>query len=830
MSKATFISDGTLHMAGRKFIFFVLLLLSLSPLFAQQYGGPGSGRTLPTGEITGTVLDSTTREPVEYTNIILYSMRDSSQITGTITNAQGKFRMEDVRVGRFFLEFRFIGYEPKVIADVTLRPDQPTLNLDTILITRKALEGQNVVVEGERPAIEYQIDKKVIDVSQQQTSASGDATDVLENVPSVRVDIEGNVSLRGSENFTVLIDGKPSVLEGSEALRQIPASSIETIEIITNPSAKYDPEGTSGIINVVLKEKKFAGSSGMVDLNAGLDQKYGGDLLYNYKNHNYTITLGANYNRRYFDGMQREERETSYQSSTSFIRSSGESQRHFNGSGFRAALEYDFSPDDRFTIGARYGNRDFGFSSDTDFRRWTSNDTTVNRYTNTSSFGNQGNYLSMSSTYHHQFDRRGHELSGEAYYSHRNGDGESINELVNPSGTIFNGQRTVETGPASRFRFKLDYVLPLGESRRLEAGYQGQVRESEDGNEQYTYASDTKEYIFQPKYSYTSLSRRNTQSIYSLFSDEIGRFGYKVGVRGEYTYRNIARQDSGAFFNLDRWDYFPSLHTSYSFAGTQQLMASYSRRINRPRGWFLEPFITWEDAYTVRSGNPSLVPEYIDSYELGIQTRLGKSMLTFETYYRATHNKIERVQSVYQEDITLMTIDNVGTDYSLGSEANIRMNLMKQWNLNLMGDIYHYRVEGTINDRHFSRESFNWGGRIHNTFRFGESWQIQFNGMYRSPSVSSQGRREGFFMSNLSLQKSFFEEKLSATLQIRDLFGTRQREFTSEGEDFYTYRFMEMESPVIMLNFQLNLNNYEQQRGQDPFPEEAASEGEGQGF
>jgi len=814
-----------------------IALVASGTLFAQNQRMGGQG--FQGGRITGAVYDSTSNQPIEYANIVLFSSRDSSQIDGTITNSSGQFELSRVRPGGYFMEVRFIGYKDKQIPDLNIQPQQMQVRLGDIYLRRAAINTEGLVVEGTAPAMEYKIDRKVIDVSQQKTSLTGSAVDILENVPSVRVDIEGNVSLRGSESFTVLIDGKPTVLEGSEALQQIPVASIKDIEIITNPSAKYDPEGTSGIINIVLKKEKFAGSSGMLNLSAGIDHKYDGNALYSYKTDDYTLTLNADYGQRHFDGSERQERSTTSGGTTTYVYSSGSSVRGRDGGGLRAAFEYNLNPTNQFTVNARYGNRIWESNSETNSREWTGanpSNNDITHFIDYSQFSRDGSFYDLNASYLHQFNQDGHEFTAELSHDYRDGTGTSTYERLNSAGEITTGSKSKEIGPSSDYELRLDYVYPHGKNRKFEAGYEMESESSDETSEQYRYIPESDSYDLLEKYSYTTVNEQNTQSLYSLYSNEVGRFGYQLGIRGEYTYRNISHPDSGAYFNLDRWNYFPSLHTSFSLTQTEQIMASYSRRINRPRSWYLEPFLTWEDRHNVRQGNPTLIPEYIDSYELGFQTRLGPSVFNFETYYRQTHNKIERVQTVFPDsaDVVLHTIDNIGSDYALGSEFNLRYDVLSGWNVSLMGDLYQYRVVGDFGDQSFDQESFTWSTRINNTFKLGKSWQIQWDGMYRSPSVSAQGRREGYFRSNLAVGRDFFDRKLTATLQVRDLFDTANWESRSQGPGFSSYSYHDMDSPVVMLNLKFNINNYKERRsrgqqgGGDYGGEEGAPDGGGQ--
>ncbi|OGU70202.1 MAG: hypothetical protein A2V93_04000 [Ignavibacteria bacterium RBG_16_34_14] len=787
------------------FIFF-LLVLSFS-LFPQQREGFSGGT------ITGTVFDSTSGQKIEYANIVVMSKSDSSVITGTITDAEGNFTISKVRPGNYFVNVRFIGFNDKQF-DVSINRNNLNINLGEIYLEPAAINLENVVVEGERSPVTYQLDKKVIDVSQMQTVISGNAVDVLENIPSVTVDIEGNVSLRGSGNFTVLIDGRPSIVDAQDALQQIPASSIKSIEIITNPSAKYDPQGTAGIINIILKKNQNIGMSGIMNANAGLNDKYGGDFLFEYKTEDVNTTFGIDYNRRFSPGESREEQRFIRNNNTSFLNSTGDRKWGRISFGLRGGLEFILGENDILSLGGRYGNREGQMNSFLNYILLPQDSS----YISSGDRDRGGNHYDFNMNYFHRFNPDGHELKGELVYGYDNSDESTItSEFYN--GIQTSGKKTTESGPSTDIEGKLDYTLPLGENRKFEAGMQGEAEISKENTSLSEYNSKFGDFILQPLYSNTANYKTNELAVYSLYADQFGNLGLQGGIRGEYTFRTIEVTRLNQEFNIDRWDFFPSLHSSYKFAEGKQMMASYTRRIQRPGGWELEPFDTWMDANNVRRGNPSLEPEYIDSYELGLQIFIGKVVLSSELYYRVTHNKIDRVQSIYQDstNITLNTSENIGKDYSLGSELMLTLDPLEFWNVNLMGNLYNYKIDGLLFNEPFSRESFNWSSRFNNVFKVSESTTFQFNVNYNSPTVSSQGTREGFFTTDAAFKQNFFERKLSLTVQVRDIFSTAKYEFTSEGEDFYRYNYFNRESPVVMLNLRYNFNNFKQERdGEKP--------------
>jgi outer membrane cobalamin receptor len=778
----------------------------------------------PGGTIKGVVVDATAGTPLEYANVILFDKRSGSQVDGTISHGDGHFRITPVRPGIYDLEIKFMGYEVEKVEGVRVIPPEINVDLGTIGLQRSVIALEEVEVSAEKPEMVFKIDKKVINVDKQLTATSGTAIDVLENVPSVSVDIEGNVTLRGSSSFTVLLDGRPTVLEPSEVLQQIPASTIDNIEIITNPSAKYDPDGISGIINIVTKKSALEGISGIVNGSGGLDYKYGGDFLLTFRGERVNSYLGGDYNRRESPGKYESESRTYRDTVASFVTSSGGSHWERTRYSAKAGMDINVTDSDDLNVETRGGETVFGRRSDQQFDEWTGTDDSHARYNSKDDSERSGTFYSGSTDYRHRFAKEGHEISGQVVFSRYSGDGETTTELLDTQGVTSSGQRSEEVGPSVRLRTKLDYVLPLDEKSKLEGGYQGRFDRSDETSRLFEYADSSGRYEFKPEFSHASEFDRDIHSVYAIYSSEVGPFGYQGGLRGEYTKREVRLEGVDDPYTIDRWDLFPTVHFSYEYSRGHQMMASYTRRIDRPRSWYLDPFLIWSDAYNVRQGNPSLKPEYIDSYELGYQRHFGRSMFSAEAYYRVTDNRVERVQSVYEDNVMLQTIDNVGKDYTFGTELMLNLNELSWWNINLMGNLYDYRVEGTLYGEPFSQESFNWRTRLNSTFRVSKFTRIQVNGNYNSPTVTAQGEREGFIFTDVAVKQEFLNKTLATTLQVRDVFRTGRFEFTSEGEDFYNHREFRRKSPSVTLTISYTFNNYVPDR--ERRQEQEAFEGE----
>lgn len=784
----------------------VILLFFCNVSIAQQQQGISTKTT-----ISGGVYDANDGSPIIYANVVLLNAKDSSQVRGTTTDENGIFILRSITFGSYLLDVQFVGYEKRRI-NISVSSSKRNIDLGRINLKPSSVQLKDVLVEGSKPPLTYEIDKKVIDVDQMQTVTSGNAADILENIPSVSVDIDGNVSLRGSSNFTVLINGQPSVMDAQDALQQIPASAIKSIELMTNPSAKYDAEGNAGIINIKLKKDDNLGFSGIVNTNTGLNNKYGGGFIMQYKTPSLNYNFSIDYNRRTYPGTSTQQQQFLLSGNNSYLNSDGTRNRNRNSFGLRGGLDFNLGGNNIISIGARYGSRSGGHNSDLNYMEWSDSNPQPDFYYSSNHRERSGSYYATNINYNRKFDDEGHSLTAEFFMSHRNSDELTLSAETQNSAQI-SGRKTTEVGPSTEFRGKIDFSLPLGEKSKFETGSQGEINISQDGNNYYEYSTATGNYEFQSLFSNITDYNRRELAVYSIYSNEWGNLGFQGGVRGEYTYRTIDLTANNQSFSIDRWDFFPTLHSSYKFEGGSQLMASYTRRIDRPHGWQLEPFDTWMDANNVRHGNPALQPEFIDSYEFGFQTFFGRISFSNDFYYKISHNKVEHVRSAYADNVTLITFDNVGQDYSLGSEFMLTLDpIVKVWNINLTGDIYDYKINGVILNEPYERKSFNWSTRFSNKITITNSTTVELNVRYNSPTVSSQGRREGYFRTDAAIKKDLFDKKLSLTLQVRDLFKTGRWEFTSQGADYFSYNYFTREAPGVMLNVKFNFNNYEAEK------------------
>ncbi|MCF7810855.1 TonB-dependent receptor [bacterium] len=792
------------------------LLALLTTFFAVQtvISQPGKNLNSFEGYVTGRVIDKSFEIPMEYANAILYSSMDSTAIAGDATDKNGEFIILVSRPGKFYIDVTFIGYESKIIDDISLGRGINDVNLGDVSLNAHSIVLDDASVSVEQYSVEYKIDKKIINVAKQSTTISGSAVDVLEASPSVSVDIDGNVSMRGSDNFTVLVDGRPSLMDAADVLEQIPASTIDNIEIITNPSAKYDPEGIAGIINIILKKNKLEGISGSVNANGGLDDQYGGDVLVSYRNHRYNVTLGLDYNQRNHPGDITERTRTYYPDTTLYLNSTGTMSHGGERYGVRGAFDYTLTDKDAVSLGFRYGGGSHEHDSKQIFQQWTVPGADTSTYTSIGVSDHGRNFLSFNGNWSHDFEQKDHRIITQFDFGRRGGDEETKDELTDVNGQITDGKISTEGGPGSRWRVNVDYTKPLGDDYKFESGWQSQFRRSTEETELYQYNTITQQYEPQTVYFTSTISNEDIHALYATYSGEYKKIGFQGGLRGEYNYRIIKNDKANSEFSLDQWDIFPSAHLSYNISEKNQLMTSYSRRIDRPRGWYLEPFETWRNAYSVRKGNPGLKPEYIDSYELGFKRGLSRNYFVVDAFYRKTNNKIERIQSIHPDsaNVTLETYENVGTDHSYGTEFTANYGITKWWSMRAVYDVFQYEVEGIYGGEDFSNSSYNWELKLNSDLALSKKLKVQVTGNYESPTVTSQGRTEGRYSSRFAVKYEIIPKTFSATLQVRDPFGSSNRESTTDTDTIYKYSLREREPQMFTLNLNYIFNNYKPER------------------
>ena len=782
-----------------------------------------SGTGAPAGKkyaVKGQVIEEETGTPMGYANVAIFAAADSAVVGGIMTADNGSFEIKNLLPGKYYLTVNFIGFAKKSMP-VQIAVAKPLTDIGIIKLKSSDQKIKEVEVVAEKQRVEFKIDRRVVNVSQNIIATGGTAVEVLENTPSIQTDFEGNVTLRGSSNFTVLIDGKPSVVKGSDALRQLPAGSIDKIEIITNPSAKYDPDGDSGIINVVMKRQLKDTFSGLINMTAGFNDKYRGDANFTYRTKKWDFVLGADFSDMTTKGTRDMlQKITSGDTLTSRQTLSDGTQYH-KGHNIKGGIDYMFNSNTSIgftgTIGSmEHGDANLGHQNTT----YNLGIPSTYLYQDNSSSRNS-KYWSGNLNFMHKFNDKGHELQGIFYFSGENGD-DITNQIDYNTDSNWNPivkdpykYRSNESPVENDYRLKLDYSLPFNENDKLEIGYQGRyVKSLEDFLfEEYNYL--TANWVNNPKYSSIVNFSQYIHALYGTFSHTNKGFSYQAGLRTEYTNRELISQGTNTTYTFKRFDFFPTLHLSQKFTGEYELQASYSRRLNRPEGFMLEPFPSFMDPYNIRIGNPNLTPEYAGSYELTLLKHFNTSFVSLEGYYRHTQDLMTRIQTLGTDGIMYHTMANMNNDYSLGSELMINYEIKPGMRLVASGTLYNYWLKGAINGISVDQQSTNFDGKLNLDAKLAKNTRFQLMGIYRGPTVSAQGSRYAMYWANASLKQDLFKNKLSATLQIQDIFGTMKFGGSSSGTNFENQFTFKRESQIVQLTLSYRLNNFKTKPGKE---------------
>ncbi len=771
-----------------------------------------------TGMIRGKVVEGTTSAPVEYATVTLYNAQDSSMVDGMITGADGYFEFRKIDAGKYNIIVRFMGFRKVLIAGILVSDKNQVSDVGTIALKADVTNLEEVEIVGEKPLVEYKIDRKVVNVDQQLQAQGGTAVDVLERIPSINTDLDGNVELRGSTSFTVLIDGKPSILTGSDALNQIPASAIDKIEIITNPSAKYDPDGTAGIINVITKKNSLKGLSGNVTLSAGTSPDYTGSLLLNYRTKKISASLGLDMGDREMPGYRTNYRESYLGDTISYLQGHTDNLMARRSYSVKAGIDYSLS--DKNTITAEGSYRLFSMSRGgiTQNKTWSSTDVTPHYYLTDDL--DESDHPSIQFTLRdiQKFKKEGSELTMQLTYNQGDDEGEQYtqqfytDETWTETGSMIFDYRKTTKEKENEWRGDIDFEHAFNDKSKLEAGFQLRIDREEEDYRYFDHDSVSGDWIEDPLQSNLYDFDHDIYALYGTYSAEFKSFGLKAGLRAEYTNRNLRQITGQEEYPYEKFDLYPSFYLTYYLPYNQQMQLSYSKRVQRPRGQMLNPYVYFSDAFTSFSGNPALEPEFSHNMELNYQKYFGYSYLTVESYYRLTTNKMTRVQELNDEGVMELTMDNIDSDRSLGVELSGNIQVNSWFTINPVATLYDYKLKDSSDSTASTKSSMNWNASVEFAANLKTNTKIRLNGMYDGPSVTVDGTRKGTFYMGFSARQDLLKNQLSITLNIRDVLDSRRMKETSEGDNYYATGENWRKAPVLSLTLSYKWNNYNRKR------------------
>ena len=757
------------------------------------------------GTIQGIIIEDETNDPLPFVTVALTPEGSNAPTAGCSTGEEGTFRLNNVKAGKYTITISFVGYLDES-RNISITSGKSNINLGTIRLKSDRKLLKEVVVTEQRSQMSFEIDKRVFTVDQSLATTGGSASDVLAEIPSVEVDNEGTVSLRGSESVTVWINGKASGLTSDnqgDILQQLPAGSIEKIEVITNPSAKHSPEGTAGIINIVLKRDRKAGYYGSVQggMDSRLGYNAGGNI--NYSSGKLDAYAGLNYRNMRFEneGIT----DTKYFGSNQYQKQTNIGSHNPNNIFGRAGLTWRFTQKDELYAnvmgmfgGGRHNNEISAISgpigSDGTYADPTQ------RMTRTTTQQGKPTMYNVELGYTHRWSDThfiDFSVGHHQWQQQRNSIYRQTTEIIGID-TISSYQFQDGLNKSKSTEIKLDYEYKINDNHRIEAGYKGDL--SDDNSPVITYTDEEHTQLDEKQYNQFRY-KQNIQALYTTYSGRIGKFGYQLGLRGEYwnvktqSYGyeqeqsgNIPGYTSSNFFKL-----FPSAFLSYEITKGQEIQVNYTRRLRRPWGGQLNNFQNISDSTNISFGNPGLTPEYSNAYELNYLKNWDNHTLSLSGYYRTTEDVIERISySSGVGRVIYTTFENVAKTQSAGLEIVSKNRLFKVLDLTTTVNLFYYKLDAfeyIINGQTITGdadENFSWNARMTANVMLPWSISLQATGRYDAKRIVAQGYREPSYSLDLGLRK-MFDQHWSISVNARDILDSRGRHTVTINDTFYRY-------------------------------------------
>lgn len=762
-------------------IFSKLFKISILIFFAIPFIGFGQNTNI---EISGKITDKSTQKPVEFATIIAVNPITKTNLGGTSSDQNGEFRFT-VDQSDFNIVVSFVGYNTETIVQPDIINGKVEINNISLVSDAQILEA--VVVRGELSQTEFKLDKRVFNVGKDLSSTGASALEVLNNVPSVNVSIEGAISLRGSQGVQILINGKPSVLadQAGNALGTITADMIETIEVITNPSAKYEAEGTSGIINIVLKKEEKQGINGSVSLNTGVPNNHSLGFSLNRRTEKFNLftQLGVG-NRRMPSDEETENRDLINNSSVSSIGQTNKNETFYN---LILGSDYYINDLNVITLSGTFAYEIENEDALTNFSILNNGEQVkgFRREESTSALNPKWQYELQ---YKKDFeDNKDHMLLFSATGNYFGKDQEmKFKNFVTFGNDLDAEQRARTTFSRADYTFKLDYTKPYKNNLTIETGSQYAINNVLNDFANANLLDGI--FIEDPTQSNVFEWNQKVLGVYSTAAYEGDKWGLKLGLRLENTDLGTLLQTTNESNQINYTNLFPTVHTSYKIAKNFSLQAGYSKRIFRPRLWDLNPFVNIRNNFSVRTGNPNLNPEFTDSFEINSIFDIGPASMNFAVFYGNTQDVVEQVVT-FKDNISLSQPVNVGTNDAIGSEFNAKIIANSWLTVNNNFNFNFFDRKGSFENTSFDFTGQQWSNRVTAKFKLPKGLDIEVTNNYRSGYRTFQRDITQQYFFDLGMRQKILKGKAILNLAIRDIFATRISESIAAQESFYVRNF-----------------------------------------
>ena len=818
-------------MLFKKSILFLTLLLVNTAAFSQV--------SLKKVNLSGKIIDKTSSIPVEFAVITISKSDNKQVVNGGTADANGNFNIE-INNGNYDIKFEFPGYKTQEKLNQNISVDT---NLGNILFETESSQIETVVIRGERTTVDIKLDKKVYNVGQDLMVKGGTVSDVLDNIPSVAVDVEGNISLRGNESVRVLIDGKPSTaINVTDALRMLPADAIDKVEVITNPSARYDAEGGGGILNIILKKGKNKGLNGTLIATAGDPRNNGISANINSKTDTYNLFTTISYNDRNNPGKTKINQENLEQNS--YIEERRFSDRYSKGANVNFGMEVFLNKDKSatWTNSINYRNNGGNTDENVTYRNFNLNRDFINTRFRDNISENDNEAIEYSSNFLKKFKKDGHKLTIDASFSlNKEDEFSNIYGSYLETGAFVSDEKTSKIGRQNRNLFQADYVLPLGKGMQFELGSRGSYTNSNSDYEVLERVTQNDPYTNIPGFTNNFQYIENITAVYTQFGTKFfNKLSVLAGLRFENTNLEINQLLTNDLNKRNYNNLFPSLFFTYELNDDSSLSLNYSKRISRPRDRFINPFSSYTSNTNLFIGDPKLNPAFTDAFDIGYLRKWDKITFSTSAYYNHTTDSFQTVRKESGRFIGTIPVIinspfNLGEDNRIGIEFTVNYSLKKWWKLNSNVNYFYNETKGNYQftnsnnvlvNQNFDFKSSTWSARITSKINlpYKIDWQTNMN--YNAGQKMAQGKNKGIAAMNLAFSKDVLKDKATIAFNVNDVFNSRKRIQDLQLPTVNSYSEMQWRVRAITVSFTYRFNKLKTDK--DPKPKMQEQDGGGE--
>lgn len=812
----------------RKILLLFCLFFFIQNIQSQR--PQGAGGSVPKIKLSGRVIDLETQEPLEYTSITLVNNRFPDRIQGGITNDKGIFSFE-IFPGKYTITIEYIGFKKITLEDQMIREDK---DLGTITLEINAEDLDEVELIGERTEVEIRLDKRIYNVGRDLTVRGGSVADVLDNIPSVSVDVEGNVALRGNDNVRILINGKPSGLvgiSGPQGLRQLPAESIEKVEVVTSPSARYEAEGTAGILNIILKKQELIGFNGNLSANIGLPETYRGSANLNWRTNKFnffnTTTIGDNLTKgnslsdnTYFNGAAPD----------TYLFEKSQRDRNRSSIFTNFGVEYYFNDKTSINLSAFYRDSDNYNDVTNKIREIDASDLLLSETERNEFEDEVDESIQYSANFFKDYDEDGHKLTATLQYESNAEveDGDIRNQTLSPVPSPISYERTQSIEDQSRLIGQFDYVKPLKDDAQFELGYRGSfLKQETEFILEYLRNND---YILDTNLSNLFLYKEDVNAAYTQYGKKINKFSYLLGLRMERTKITVDQRTTTETNVRIYNSWFPTINLSYEMENSGSFQLGYSRRIRRPRSYFINPFPSRSSVTNIFQGNPYLDPTFSNALDLGYLKRWKKFTFNSSVYYQKSNRVFTFIAEDTGETVFLnqdpdnplstgvelpvirRTPINLAENIRWGTEFNLSFFPSRKIRFNGNFNFFNSETIGDYDGISYDASNLSWFIRFNSAIKLPGNidWQMRF--FYRGPREDALNKSRGIASLSGAINKEVFKKKGTLSFRASDIFNSSKRISETFAPTFYSYSEFQWRQPTYILSLTYRINERKAER------------------